>query len=464
MIGFCGELFYRMRKKRRFTATRMIMVGFFLGIAIGTFLLMLPICSESGEGTNFFDALFMATSSICVTGLATVAPVVQFNVLGQVVMMLLIQFGGLGVVTFSTVILLAIGKRITLTDRMMIQEAYNLDTLSGLVRLTKRIVKGTLIVEGIGAILYAVVFVPEYGLLQGAWMSVFTSVSAFCNAGFDLVGANSLVDYVGNPVINITTMALIVIGGLGFPVWWELIRVFRLTKKYHFRHAFWGELNLHTKLVLIMTGLLIVLGALLVLVMEYDNPATLGELPFGTKVMASLFQSVTLRTAGFATIAQSEFRHVTCMVFIVLMFIGGSPSGTAGGVKTVTFAILVLSTISIIRGKHETEVMGRHISDVYTRKALAVVSFSFSVLFLLTMALMYVQQGDFLDTVYEMTSAIATVGLSRGMTGALHELGKCIVSLTMYLGRVGPISLALALNVRARKKGTSFSDAKIIVG
>ncbi len=453
-----------MKRRRTYTTTRIIMIGFLVGIALGTFLLMLPISSADGKWTDFYDALFMATSSICVTGLATVTPAVHFSLFGQFVMLVLIQFGGLGIVTFTTVLLLLVGRRITLADRLLIQDAYNLDTLSGVVRLTLRVVKGTLIVEGIGAICYMTVFCAdnEIGATHGIWISIFTSISAFCNAGLDLLGDSSLIPYRDNVMVNFTTMLLIILGGLGFPVWWELMRVMRLKRKCS--RSRWKALNLHTKLVVAATLFLIFGGMLLVLAMEYDNPDTLGNLNWGQKLQASLFQSVTLRTAGFATIAQSSFRHATCLFFVLWMFIGGSPSGTAGGVKTVTMVVILASVLSTIRGKKDTVLCHRSVTDNAARKALAVAAVSFSAFFVLTLALMFVQDGDFLDTVYEMVSAIATVGLSRGMTATLHAGGKIILVLAMYLGRVGPISMALAFNVEARERNLKPAAGKVTVG
>lgn len=455
-----------MKRRRIFTTTRIILIGFLVGITLGTFLLMLPISSAKGEWTNFYDALFMATSSICVTGLATVTPAFHFSLFGQFVILVLIQFGGLGIVTFTTVLLLLVGKRITLADRLLIQDAYNLDTLSGVVRLTIRVVKGTLIVEGIGALLYMTVFCAdnEIGATTGIWVSIFTSVSAFCNAGLDLLGDSSLIAYRDNVVVNVTTILLIVLGGLGFPIWWEILRVLRLERKWKWKRSPWRAVNLQTKLVLSATFFLIVSGMLLVLLMEYDNPETLGNLSFGKKLQASLFQSVTLRTAGFATIAQSSFRHVTCLIFVLWMFIGGSPSGTAGGVKTVTMVVIFASVLTTIRGKKDTELYGRRVTDNVVRKALAITGVSLSALFVLTLALMFVQDGDFLDTVFEMVSAIATVGLSRGMTATLKDSGKVILALAMYLGRVGPISMALAFNVEAKERNLKSADGRVTVG
>ncbi len=452
------------KKKNRLTTTRAIILGFFVAIIIGAVLLYLPISLKNGVGIRFVDALFASTTSVCVTGLTTVTIAETFSFFGQFVIMLLIEFGGLGIVTFTTTMLLILHKRITLTERLLLQSAYNLDTLSGLVKLTKKIVKATLLIELVGAIGYSFVFIPEFGF-KGIWYSVFHSVSAFCNAGIDLIGGSSFETYRDNIIINFTTMGLIVAGGIGFPVYWEIARSIRYNVKNKSK-KYASHINTHAKLVLMLTALLIFSGAFFTFIFEYDNPATLGNLSFGKKIMASLFQSVTLRTAGFATINQSGFRHVSCLIFIVWMFIGGSPAGTAGGIKTVTAALVFSSTMSNIKGKKKVSVFKRTISDDYIRRALAIVCFSFSTLVVLTIALMYVQDGDFLDTLYELTSAIATVGLTRGVTGELGLAGKLIVILAMFLGRIGPITLALAFN--SHRDGTgdkiSYAEAKVIVG
>lgn len=449
-------------RRRRFTTTRVIMLGFLIGAFVGTVLLMLPISHKPGVNISIIDALFVAMSSICVTGLSTVNIGNTFSGFGQVVLLLLIQFGGLGVVTFTTLVLIGIRKRITLSERMLIQNAYNMDTLSGLVRLTVRIFKVTLILEGIGAVGYMPVFVPEYGIL-GIWYSVFHAVSAFCNAGIDLLGGNSFCDYYDNIILNMTTVYLIVVSGLGFPVYWEIARVFqRNTGRRSEQHL--KKMNVQTKIVLCATVILILSGTILTLLFEYDNPATLGNMPWHNKIMAALFQSVTLRTAGFATIDQGNFRDVSCLVYIIFMFIGGSPAGTAGGVKTVTVVLLFASMIANIRGHSDVTIFKRKVADDYIRRCVAIVSFSFTVLLTLTIALLFVQGGNFLDTIYEMTSAIATVGLSRGMTGELNAVGKVIVCLAMYLGRIGPITLALAFNTNKPTGNITYAESKVVIG
>jgi len=448
-------------KKHRLTTTRIIMLGFLIGALTGAICLSLPISARQGQRVDFLDALFVAMSSICVTGLSTVNIGQTFSPFGQVVILFLIQFGGLGIVTFTTIVLILFRRRITLSDRMLIQSAYNLDTLSGLVRLTRKILKVTLCLEGLGAIGFFAVFIPEFGAL-GIWYGIFHAVSAFCNAGIDLLGGNSFCGYINNPIINFTTVFLIIVSGLGFPVYWEVagFTFFHLKKN----HSGPRKMNLHTKIVLAATSSLIIMGTVLTLLFEHNNPDTLGPMDWPGKLMAALFQSVTLRTAGFATIPQECFRPASCLVYLVLMFIGGSPAGTAGGIKTVTTVLLFASMFANIRGRKNVIVCNRKIPDETIRRCVAIATFSFSTLLILTAALLAVQQSDFLDTIYEVTSAIATVGLSRGLTGSLLPPGKLLVSLAMYLGRIGPITLALALNSPTPAGNISCAEGKVIIG
>ncbi|MCI8798705.1 potassium transporter KtrB [Acetatifactor muris] len=449
-------------KRHKLTPTSIIMLGFLIGALLGTLCLMLPVSLRQGQKIDSIDALFVAMSSICVTGLSTVNIGQTFSVFGQIILLLLIQFGGLGIVTFTTIVLFLFRRRITLSDRMLIQSAYNLDTLSGLVRLTLRILKVTLCLEGAGALGYALVFIPEYGL-KGIWFSIFHAVSAFCNAGIDLLGGNSFCGYADNVILNFTTVFLIIVSGLGFPVYWEIARMFRSIHKKG-GNPYPRKMNLQAKIVILATLSLILAGTALTLLFEYNNPDTLGGMSWPRKVMAALFQSVTLRTAGFATISQEYFRPASCLVYVVMMFIGGSPAGTAGGVKTVTIILLFASMFANIRGKKDVSIMRRKIADDTIRRCVAIVTFSLTVLLLLTTALLAVQESSFLDTLYEMTSAIATVGLSRGLTGALNPIGKLIVTLTMYLGRIGPITLALVFNSRRPTGNVSYAESKIIIG
>ncbi|MFA9465356.1 MAG: TrkH family potassium uptake protein [Velocimicrobium sp.] len=453
--------------KRTLTTTQIIAVGFLAAIIIGTILLCLPISSKARTWTPLIDSVFMATTSICVTGLVTVTTVEHWSLFGQAVILLLIQFGGLGVVTFTTTMLLILRKRITLTERLLIQDAYNLNTLRGLVRLTKRIVKATLMLEGIGALFLAIQFIPDYTFFPGVWKAVFISVSAMCNAGIDLIGSYSLVPYQGNILVNFTVITLIVLGGIGFPVWWDVvaqIKERRQKKTMCSPKKFFSKLTLHSKVVIAVSLILILGGMLLVFLLEYSNPNTLGSMPLWKKLMASLFQSVTTRTAGFLTVPQESMRNTTSFICMILMFIGGSPSGTAGGVKTVTVAMIILSAYCIIKGREDTEIFHRKVPSGIVRKSLAVVIISSGVLITATTLLSITENAQFIDVFYETTSALATVGLSRGLTGNLTFLGKIIIIVTMYVGRIGPISLALFFNTSKKAKNRSLPEGKIMVG
>ncbi|MDY3908671.1 MAG: potassium transporter TrkG [Eubacterium sp.] len=454
----------RERKRRELTTTAIIALGFLGTIVVGTLLLLLPFATAEGNHTGVIDALFTSTTSVCVTGLVTVPTYSHWTLFGQIVIAFLIQIGGLGVITFTMLFLVALKQKIGLKERLLIRDAYNLDTIKGLVVLVKNIVKGTILVESAGAILYMTVFIPEFGI-SGIWKSIFNAVSAFCNAGMDVIGPDSLAPYVGNPVINLTTMTLIILGGLGFPVWWSLLDMFRYRRE---NRCGWRRtvhhLDLHAKLVIFCTFALIVAGALIVFVMEYNNPGTLGDLPLWEKVQASVFQSVTTRTAGFLTISQSAMRKGTAFICCLLMFIGGSPSGTAGGAKTTTVAILVVTVYSIISGRNDTEMFGRRVSENVVRRALSIFMVSFAVMLFAVVALATVQPGDFMDCLYEVTSAIGTVGLSRDFTTELNLAGRIIIIITMYLGRIGPISLALFFNAKHFLNLKRYPEGRIGVG
>jgi trk system potassium uptake protein TrkH len=303
------------------------------------------------------------------------------------------------------------------------------------------VLRGTLIVEGVGALLYMTVFVPQFGL-KGIWISIFTSVSAFCNAGIDIIAENSLCSYATNPIINIVTALLIILGGLGYIVWWDVLRVIKDFKLQKFKC--FKRLTLHSKIVLSVSAILIFGGAILIFVFEYSNPQTIGNMSLLDKIQVSLFQSVTTRTAGFATIPQENLTDTSAIISLLLMFIGGSPVGTAGGVKTVTVAVLIFTTYALITNKNEVDVFNRSLSKQIVRKAVAVTVMSFSIMFISTVLLSAVTNASVLDILYETVSATATVGLTRNLTPFLNLWGKLIIVFTMYLGRIGPISLAIA--------------------
>ena len=440
-----------MKKKFRISlsTTQTILLSFLLALLFGSALLALPVSSADGYAVPYIDALFTATTSICVTGLVTVPTFSTWSLFGQIVILFLIQIGGLGVVTIMSGLMISLHRRIGIKDRMLIQDAFNLNTLSGMVKFIRKVIAGTLLVEGIGALLYMTVFVPEFGV-KGVWISLFNAVSAFCNAGMDVISENSLYAYVHNPVINIVTILLIVFGGIGYIVWWDLVNALKNAKRQ--KRKCFASLTLHSKIALSVTGILILAGTVAIFIFEYNNPLTIGTFSFWDKLQASLFQSVTTRTAGFATIPQEDLTNASAITSLLLMFIGGSPVGTAGGIKTVTFAVLITSAFATMKTQSEAELFHRTIAKHAVSKAVAVVSMAFIILFAATLLLTAVTDADALDIVYETVSAAATVGLTRSLTSELNIWGRIIIIITMYLGRVGPISLMIALNTRKETK------------
>ena len=438
-----------MIKKIKLSTTQMILLSFLLAILVGSLLLWLPFASATGESVKYIDALFTATTSVCVTGLVTVTTASAWSVFGQVVILILILIGGLGVITIVSGIMISLHKRMGLGNRLLLQDAFNLNSLSGIVRFIKRVLTGTFIVEGAGALLYMTVFVPEFGL-RGIWISVFNAVSAFCNAGMDIIGEDSLCAYAVHPMINFTTSMLIILGGLGYIVWWDVIRVGKSFKTQKLKC--FSALTLHSKIALASTGIFLAVGAVLFFLFEYNNPQTIGEFSLFGKLQAAFFQSVTTRTAGFATVPQQNLTDASSIVSLFLMFVGGSPVGTAGGVKTVTIAILVLSAYATIRNQEDLVLFRRRISKQAIGKAVAVVCTSFAIAFTATVLLAAVTDAPALDVMYETFSATATVGLSRNLTASLNLAGRLIIIATMYLGRVGPISMVIAFHTKKQKQ------------
>lgn len=433
----------------KLTAPQLILLAFFSLIIIGSLLLWLPISSADGKSVSFTDAFFTSATSVCVTGLVTLPTVSAWSVFGKVVILLLIQIGGLGVITVMAELMILVHRKIGIADRILIQDSFNLNTTSGIVKFTKKVVFGTLAVESVGALLYMTVFVPDFGI-KGVWYSVFNSVSAFCNAGIDIISENSLCGYALNPIINIVTCLLIILGGIGYIVWWDVVRVIKKRTKQKIK--LWSSLTLHSKIALFTTAVLIVTGAVCFYIFEYDNPETMKGLPVGDRILLSLFQSVTTRTAGFATVPQQNLTVSSSVLSLLLMFIGGSPVGTAGGIKTVTFAVLAASAVSVIKNKNDVNMFGRRISISAVRKASAVAAVSFMIAFLSSLLLSCVTNAPALDIFYETVSASATVGLSRNLTSSLNTAGKFIIAFTMYLGRVGPISLAIAITGKTKNE------------
>jgi trk system potassium uptake protein TrkH len=431
--------------KLSITTTQIIMLSFLGAILVGSALLVLPFSSQSGKSVPYIDALFTAVTATCVTGLVTLPTVTTWSVFGQVVILILIQIGGLGIITISAGLMIAIHKKFGLKESQLIGDALNINTLSGLANFVKKVLIGTSIVEGVGALLYMIVFIPEFGA-KGIWIAIFNSVSAFCNAGIDIVAENSLCNYATNPLVNIVTSLLIILGGLGYIVWWDVIRVLKDVKKTKWRCL--DRLTLHSKIVLVATFVLIVVGGIAILAFEYNNPLTLQGYNFFDKVQIAFFQSITTRTAGFATVPQENLTDSSALLCLLLMLIGGSPVGTAGGMKTVTFTVLTSTALATIRNKRDVSLFHRNLAKETVYKTAAVfVTFSFIVV-ISTILLSAVTDAEALDILYETVSATATVGLTRNLTPFLNVFGKWIIIATMYFGRVGPMSLAIALNIK----------------
>ncbi|WP_423241290.1 TrkH family potassium uptake protein [Petroclostridium xylanilyticum] len=442
-----------------FTPTQVIPLGFASVILIGAVLLTLPIASRNGNSIGFINALFTATSAVCVTGLVVVDTYTHWTIFGQVVILSLIQIGGLGFMTMATLFSLILGRRIGLKERLLIAESLNQYSLEGMVRLTRQILLGTLLFEGAGALILSIKFASEYGLALGIYKGIFHSISAFCNAGFDLMGDkgkfSSLVSYVDDTVVNLTIMALIVIGGLGFSVWEDIYRV----------RSFRG-LKLHTKLVLVVTAILLVFGFIIFFLLEFNNPKTLQPLSMKGKILAAMFQSVTPRTAGFNTLSLPDLTNASKFITIILMFIGGSPGSTAGGIKTATAGVLFFAVLSVLKGSEDTNMFKRRLNTEVVLRSLAIVVISLGIVIVTTTVLSIFEKATFIEQIFEAVSAFGTVGLSLGITPNLNTASKIALIITMFLGRVGVLTMGLALTIKMQKSNAKYKypEGKVMVG
>ena len=442
-----------LKNKTKLNGVQILALGFLVLIIIGAIILSLPISSKSGEPTNFLDAIFTSTSAVCVTGLVTLNTSAHWSTFGQTVIITLIEIGGLGFMSFAVLISLILGKKITLRERLVMQEAMNTFSIQGLVKMVKYVLAFTVSVQFFGALLLSTQFVPEYGISKGIFYSIFHSISAFCNAGFDLFGT-SLIGYSNNTVVILVISALIIIGGLGFTVLLEL---------YNFKGI--KKLSLHAKLVIITTSILVFGGAILMLLFEYNNPQTIANMNIKDKLLNSFFASVSPRTAGFNSLPLSQMTLASKILSIILMLIGGSPGSTAGGLKTVTCGILVLTVISLIRGREDVECFGRRFTKELVIKAFTIVFIGLSLVIGVTMILSYTEVGvSFIELLYECSSALATVGSTLDLTPNLSKVGKVLIMIMMYLGRVGPITVMLALTRKRKKSGYKYPEGKILIG
>lgn len=467
-------MFEKTLKKRttHLSAAQTIMAGFACMIFIGALLLNLPIASKAGESVGFINALFTATSANCVTGLVVVNTMAHWTLFGKAVLLLLIQIGGLGFMTLITAAMVLVRRKISLRSRQTIQTSFNQDNIGGMVRLVKRVVLITIVFQTAGAVLLTLVFLSSgtMSLPRAIGQGIFHAVSAFCNAGFDNIGTESLVPLQANIPFNFIIMALIIAGGLGFNVWTEIVRIIKNKERRSLRFRL-RRLSLHTKIVFTITGILIFGGALFFLIIEWANPNTLGGMPSWEKIQASLFQSVTLRTAGFNTIPQDGLKEISQFVSCILMLIGGSPSGTAGGIKTVTLGIIIISMISVIRGRSKLEAFGRSLPLDLLQKALSVASIMVIVVFVSATLLHFTELDNpyphtFLDLLFETCSAAGTVGVTTGITPHLSDAGKIVLIICMYVGRLSPITVVVALNkkLRAGDDSIGLPEERVIIG
>lgn len=427
---------WRKRFRRNVSQTQFIAYGFFCIILVGTLLLMLPFSSRDGQSEPFLNCLFTATSASCVTGLVVRDTWTQWSLFGQLAILTMIQIGGLGFITVGVFISIVLRRKIGLKERGLLQESVNTLQIGGVVRLAKRIIKGTCIFEGVGAILLSIRFIPQFGFLKGAFYGIFHSISAFCNAGFDLMGNqepySSFVSYSDDWLVNLVIMSLVVIGGIGFIVWDDIYK-----NKFHM-----NKYLLHTKIVLVTTALLLFGGALLFYLLERNN--LLVGMNASGQILTSLFSSVTARTAGFNTSNTGALTDASKLLTIVFMFIGGSPGSTAGGIKTTTLFVLLMCVHSNIKQTYGVNVFGRRLEDIAIKRAGTILSINLFLALTAALAIMALEPFGFSDILFETFSAIGTVGMTTGITRELHTLSRVIIIILMYCGRIGSLSFALA--------------------
>jgi trk system potassium uptake protein TrkH len=438
--------------------SRVLVLGFALVIVTGAVLLSLPLASRNGQGLRMIDALFTATSAVCVTGLVVVDTGTHFTRFGQTVVITLIQIGGLGFMTLSTLLALVLGKKIGLKERILIQESFNQYGLSGLVRLIRNVVLVTLAFEFTGGILLSLRFLGQFPVDRALAFGFFHAISAFCNAGFDLFGQvygpySSITHYVSDWLVTLVIGGLFVLGGLGFPTLMELYRLPR-TKK----------LSLHTKVVLKATAILILGGAILIFVIELTNPKTIGGLDGSGRFLGALFQAITPRTAGFNTLDTGQLKPATWFLMMILMFIGASPSSTGGGVKTSTFGVLIATVAATVKGKDDVELFERRIPKDLVYKALTIITFALGWVFFLTLIMSLVEPWDFLRLFFEAMSAFGTVGLTTGITSKLTDLSRLLLIITMFIGRVGVLTVVIALTKTYKPTASKYIEDKIVIG
>lgn len=447
--------------------TSIIALSFLLVILVGSLLLCLPIANQGKPGA-YIDNLFTAVSATCVTGLVTMTTASQFSVFGQIVILAMIQIGGLGFITFLSLVIIRLRKKLTLTNKLVIQEAINQKSMMDLPFYVRYVIYFTFGTELIGIFLLSLAFVPKYGFGKGLYYSIFHSISAYCNAGFDILGSDSLIPFQTNPIVSLTIAFLIIAGGLGFVVWFDFMYKFKETKRICRRFKikkYLKSLSLHTKLAVYMTGILLVSGTVLFYLFEYSN--VLKGFNFGDSVLISFFQSTTLRTAGFASVPMEPLKPITKLFMSAFMFIGGSPAGTAGGVKTITVAAVSLLIINMFRGNDEVNAFGRRLKKRIIIRAFALLLISMVISICAIMVLSITETVALENIIFEVFSAFGTVGLTAGLTPSLSIVGKIVIMILMYIGRIGPITIIITLSRKSHSLKANhvvYPDEDILIG
>lgn len=453
----------------KWNTSQKIVASFVLVIFIGFFLLALPISQAPGSEATYFDHFFHSVSLVTVTGLLIHPIAHTYSFFGQVITLILMQIGGLGLMTIVASIVTVFGRKMGLRDRMAVQEGINRQDATDLRSFLRSILRYVFIFEGIGFFLLSFRFVPEFGWGKGLFTALYLAVSGFTNAGFDILGSNSLTSYVHDPLVNIVISTLIILGGIGFHVWFDVAAVSReWRKRYNKRNVryFVRALSLHTRLAIFVSLFFIVSGTILFLLVEYNNPDTIGTFTFGQKLLASYFQTVTMRTAGLTTIRFTEVYPFTIFSFILSMFIGGSPGSTAGGLKTTTFAMVALLIYNELRGQKNVNIWNHTISEGLVRNALVIFTVFLSAFLVGTGILSLLNPNvEFIELMFESVSAITTVGISARLTPTLGILSHITLMVLMFAGRIGPITMAESLARKAREtKNITYSSGKIIIG
>lgn len=446
------------RRKFRFSPAQVLVIGFASIILVGTILLSLPVSVPEDRSPEIIDSLFTATSAVCVTGLIVANTGDDFSPFGQMVILILLQIGGLGYMTMATLTALFVGKRITLRDRVIMQEALNQFNLRGLVRFTLYIVKVTLLFEIVGAIILSFYWMGKFPVVKAIYYGIFHSVSAFCNAGFSLFSTN-LGAFTTDPVVTLVVSSLFIIGGIGYIVISDLY-MYRKTK----------HLLIHTKFALTITGILILLGTVLIFVLERNNPATLGNLSLPHKILSSYFHSVTARTAGFNTLNIASFTIPALFLVVIFMFVGASPGGTGGGIKTTTFGVVISDIWATLRGKREVNIFKRRLGKDIIRKSFTVLFLGIGLIVLVTMLLLIIEKKELIRILFEVVSAFGTVGLSAAkgislsLSSTFSAAGKLLIIITMFVGRLGPLTLGVAVIQAEDKTRYKYAEERVLIG